>query len=969
VGWNSKNLRSWPVLIFAVNMEMLLTDINKQLIPVRHSCVRQILSNKVQKFGRVESVNDHGEDPAITVQWYDLNEQSVEPLSSLRCGFKINMDVQDVPHSRTRMPLGEGTVLKTRSIGNRDQVLVSFPLIGRHIWLPYENLRQVKGLKHRFILGDKGIASNAERFRLKSLAHALELWNENTGSLSHLDIDPLPHQIHLVHHILASGNLNWLIADDVGLGKTIETGMLIAALKQRGSLKRVLLITPAGLTKQWQEELQHKFKLGDFQIYGEDFQVNELRHWKMYDCVIASIDRLKDSRHLKSIKQSGDWDMIIFDEAHKLSRRQYGQNLDSSQRFKLAASLRSQTDSLILLSGTPHQGKLDKFQALLELLRPERKKEIAMLDFNPSLINEMVFRNNKSDVTDAQGNFIFRGKTTKSIQLNVSDAVLEFDTKLQSYLRKGYAAGKKMGSKGNAIGFVMTVYRKLAASSIAAILNALKNRRSRLQNGLSPNQDFNVDERDNRYSGEWEEMNDTGSNEFFDGEEILLDGLIDDLEALKLSDRKLDLFMKQIIGTIIANDPSEKVLIFTEYRATQQYIYHEIKNCYGEEKVAIINGSMSHQERSQAISSFESDGQFLISTEAGGEGINLQEKCHVMANFDLPWNPMRLVQRVGRLYRYGQKHRVVVFNISSQNTVDDQVIDLMYTRLDQVVNDMAGVGSEFNEQMHDDILGEFADLIDVNTILQEASTAGIVRTKQRIEDALAIAERATKKHIELFENAAAFVPGETQYGLTVSHEHVEAFVRGMFKFLDVEIRDVSHKGQLWRIVIPKIMQEKLEVTKSVYEVTINRRLHSRRKGTHMLDLDSFLMKYMLAVAKEYSFMGLSAVVDSSTLALSAVLTSILRWQNDQGEKLRQEYTVFGISKNGDIVANPESFSEWLKHPAIPGEIDDNRQSNQTWFDAGELAANERLGIVSNRHLHPQGNQWISGAWVSKKLTT
>jgi hypothetical protein len=103
--------------------------------------------------------------------------------------------------------------------------------------------------------------------------------------------------------------------------------------------------------------------------------------------------------------------------------------------------------------------------------------------------------------------------------------------------------------------------------------------------------------------------------------------------------------------------------------------------------------------------------------------------------------------------------------------------------------------------------------------------------------------------------------------------------------------------------------------------------------------------------------------------MSAVLTSILRWQNDQGEKLRQEYTVFGISKNGDIVANPESFSEWLKHPAIPGEIDDNRQSNQTWFDAGELAANERLGIVSNRHLHPQGNQWISGAWVSKKLIT
>ena len=130
------------------------------------------------------------------------------------------------------------------------------------------------------------------------MAFALEMWNENTGSLSNFEIDPLPHQIHLVHHILASGNLNWLIADDVGLGKTIETGMLLAALKQRKALRRVLLVTPAGLTKQWQDELNNKFKMGEYMIYGEDFHINEARHWKMFDYVIASIDRLKDEKHL-----------------------------------------------------------------------------------------------------------------------------------------------------------------------------------------------------------------------------------------------------------------------------------------------------------------------------------------------------------------------------------------------------------------------------------------------------------------------------------------------------------------------------------------------------------------------------------------------------------------------------------------------------------------------------------------------
>lgn len=221
------------------------------------------------------------------------------------------MEVQDLPNSRVRTSLGEGVIQRVRTIGGRDQALVDFYQLGRQVWLPYENLRQIKGARHRFIVGDTGPDDSAERFRLKSLAHALEIWNENTGSLSNLEIDPLPHQIHLVHHILASGHLNWLIADDVGLGKTIETGMLLAALKQRGQLNRVLLVTPAGLTKQWQEELNYKFKMGEFQIYGEDFTINEPRHWKMFDFVIASIDRLKSPENLEQIQQAGKWDMIV----------------------------------------------------------------------------------------------------------------------------------------------------------------------------------------------------------------------------------------------------------------------------------------------------------------------------------------------------------------------------------------------------------------------------------------------------------------------------------------------------------------------------------------------------------------------------------------------------------------------------------------------------------------------------------
>ena len=249
-----------------------------RLLPVKNCWVKKISSSGEEVFGRVVDSVDRGDDVLVTVRWQKTGQVSSESLVNLRSGLKPQMEVQDLPNSRVRSSLGEGIIQRVRTIGGKDQALVDFLQLGSQAWLPYENLRQIKGARHRFVLGDTGPEDSAERFRLKSLAHALEMWNENTGSLSNLEIDPLPHQIHLVHHILASGHLNWLIADDVGLGKTIETGMLLAALKQRGHLKRVLLITPAGLTKQWQEELNHKFKMGEFQIYGEDFMINEPRH-------------------------------------------------------------------------------------------------------------------------------------------------------------------------------------------------------------------------------------------------------------------------------------------------------------------------------------------------------------------------------------------------------------------------------------------------------------------------------------------------------------------------------------------------------------------------------------------------------------------------------------------------------------------------------------------------------------------
>ncbi|WP_445677089.1 DEAD/DEAH box helicase [Pseudomonas aeruginosa] len=803
--------------------------------------------------------------------------------------------------------------------------------------------------------------------RLRMLAHAIKVWNENTGALSHLEIEPLPHQIHLVHHIIASGNYNWLIADDVGLGKTIETGMLLHALRQRDLIKRILLVTPAGLTKQWQEELYHKFKIEDFEIYGEDFFINEPRQWKMHDCVIGSMDRLKQEGHLESLLQAEPWDLVIFDEGHRLSRRQYGQKLDSSERYDLAKSLRSQTEHMLLLSATPHQGMQDKFVALLELLRPERRTDLMALNVKPEILHDMVFRNHKADVTDAEGNFIFQGKITSALQVPSSTESIEFDKTLQDYLRKGYDAGEALGRTGNAIGFVMTVYRKLAASSAAAIHRALCNRLQRLlddeTNGLS-----DEEPRDQRYLGEWEEQFTSDAREFFAGEVQLLKDLIAEAAALKANDLKLKLFIEDIIGKIHAANADEKVLIFTEYRTTQNYLREALAGHYGSDQVELINGSMQHAERREAIKRFEEQGRFLISTEAGGEGINLQSKCHVMVNYDLPWNPMRLVQRIGRLYRYGQKKKVVVFNIQQTDSLDQNIVDLMYERIDSVVTDLAEVQRhEFNEGLKDEILGQLAELIDVENILQEATKLGIDRTRERIDEALKQARTAAAKQRELFAHAATSNPNELRDELEITVDHLYSFVLGMFDQLGIEVAERSHKERLLRIRLSEQVMREMGLSpkgSQRMDVTLDRMLAANRPDTHMLDLNSKLMQYLLGKACEYEFGGLAAMLKAPELEEGALLGAMLHWQGPQGKRMRQEFVTIQVN-DGKAKLNPAKASQWLLAPAEHSPHNPDPESSKGLFKVAEEMANQRLADASNRYLIPENLDWAAAGWTQQ----
>ncbi len=295
----------------------------------------------------------------------------------------------------------------------------------------------------------------------------------------------------------------------------------------------------------------------------------------------------------------------------------------------------------------------------------------------------------------------------------------------------------------------MTTYRKLASSSIAAIERALLLRLERLSGVAGDSAEPPADELslDDLSEGGDDQDNlatsalATSAQEFFAFERELIERLLARAAVIRRSDEKLRMFLDHVIEPLIA--PRKKLLIFTEYRATQAYLNDALVQHFPDSGgITMINGSMSLDEKLAAIETFNDQAQFLISTEAGGEGINLHHSCHIMVNYDLPWNPARLAQRIGRLYRYGQKETVVVFNLHARDTFDNYAIDLMLQRVMQIVRDMAPVGSEYNDRLYAEILGEVLENVDLASVLRSATAMEIERTREQIEEALARARRA-----------------------------------------------------------------------------------------------------------------------------------------------------------------------------------------------------------------------------------
>jgi superfamily II DNA or RNA helicase len=917
---------------------------------------------------RLGLVRERRQEPGgwkLKVQWFPEGFEWI-PLDELISGIQLGWTVQDIPTSAVRKSLGLGETLATRELSQREQVLVQWHETGLSTWMPYQNLRRIKDASMLLRGNEYQHQNAAERFRLRLMSYALENWNQLTGSLDRLDIDPLPHQIQLVHRIMTSGHSNWLIADDVGLGKTIEVGLLLAALKRKGNARRVLVVAPAGLTRQWRDEMEFKFQQ-IYRIYGVDFTEESATGWKLYDHVIISLDLAKREEHLRRLRAAGSWDIVIFDEGHRLTRHGDGERSD---RYRLAEALRAQSDSFLLLSGTPHQGYTDRFKGLLYLIRPDLRRQIDGLEANPELVADMILRNQKSKVTDAKGNLIFRGHEVHRFPVSPSLTTQHFQRKLTDYLRRGYRAGESGSSVGRAIGFVMVTYRKLASSSIAAIEKALVDRLRKINHSTAagtyvPGQivmEELLEGGDNQ-----DNLSDIGpSSRFFDNEEAMLTDLISTAQAARQDDEKLNVFLDKVVTPLLKEE--KRLLVFTEYRATQEYIQKALQDRFPQEKVALINGSMTLSEKMAAIRAFRDDTTFMISTEAGGEGINLQESCHVMVNYDLPWNPARLVQRIGRLYRYGQKSKVVVFNLHAADSFDNQAVTLMFERVMTVAREMAPVGEEFSNALYAEILGELLENIDMASILNRADIGSDERTKQEIDEAIRHAQQAQRMQEELLRYAAGFDPAALSGSFGLGMSDVKTFIRSIAPFRRISVEAETHDGRVLELRLPEELKGKYPEfhQRTVVRVTSDRSLAQRISDVHLLDFESSFFSDCIQYAQNPGFGGTHATINMDELPNGVLAAHKLRWQNDQGDPLIEELFVGHCDQNFRITINAPSLLSWMRGEGCSAtEPDLSAKDRESGLRAIRMAAETRLGGESSRFKHPNSLILLSAASTIK----
>jgi len=561
------------------------------------------------------------------------------------------------------------------------------------------------------------------------------------------NVEPLPHQITAVYEsMLPRQPLRFVLADDPGAGKTIMAGLYIRELIMRADARCIVIVAPGSLVEQWREELFEKFGL-EFRVFTRDLEAATPsgNPFEDIDHLIVRLDQMARNEELQDKLCAAGWDLVVFDEAHKLAAHFFGNKMQKTGRFKLAEKLGEQTRHLLLMTATPHNGKEEDFQLFLSLLDSDRfygkfRDGVHKVDCS-DLIRRMV----KEKLVKFDGTPLFPERKAYTVNYQLSDLEAALYEAVTDYVKTEMGKADKLdGKRKGSVGFALTSLQRRLASSPEAIFQSLKRRKERLERRLHEEKigargqqllaetlidvpededDFNAEEQETMEETLVVQATASQTIAELEAEISILQALEQQAKGLVASgkDRKWD-----ELSRILQNEPQmrdaggrmRKIIIFSEHRDTLNYLHEKIAGVLGShDAIVVIHGAVHRDDRRKAQELFRSDPEIrvLVATDAAGEGINLQN-ANLMVNYDLPWNPNRLEQRFGRIHRIGQQEVCHLWNLVAKETREGDVYFRLLEKL-QVVSD-ALKGEVFN------VLGEVFDGISLKDLLLEAIRYG-----------------------------------------------------------------------------------------------------------------------------------------------------------------------------------------------------------------------------------------------------
>ena len=606
----------------------------------------------------------------------------------------------------------------------------------------------------------------AEAYRI-NLAHLFDpMMAVHTSN-----VEPLPHQITAVYEsMLPRQPLRYVLADDPGAGKTIMAGLFIRELLMRADAKRVLIVAPGSLVEQWQDEMFEKFGLS-FTLFSRE-QVEQSRSgnpFDDFDLLIARVDQLARSEDLQEKLMLTQWDLVVVDEAHKLSASYFGNKVNKTKRFLLGETLGAITRHFLLMTATPHNGKEEDFQLFMSLLDADRFYGKFRDGAHKVDVADLMRRMVKEDMLRFDGTRLFPERRAYTVNYKLSDPEAALYAAVTDYVKTEFARADQLadGGRKGTVGFALTALQRRLASSPEAIYQSLKRRRNKLKrrvedeklrqrgqalaetlNGSNGLPEDIWDSADDLPSEDYEALEErlvdqaTASQTIpeLEAEIIILEGLEEQARQVVHSgqDRKWDELSRLLQDTPEMHDDAgrqRKLIIFTEHRDTLNYLAVKIRGLIGsEEAVVMIHGGVKREERRKVQELFRNDptARVLLATDAAGEGVNLQN-ANLMVNYDLPWNPNRLEQRFGRIHRIGQTEVCHLWNMVAAETREGDVFQRLFEKLE--VERAALGGRVF------DILGEVFEEKSLKDLLIEAIRYGAdpevrARLLKKIEGAL-----------------------------------------------------------------------------------------------------------------------------------------------------------------------------------------------------------------------------------------